>query len=167
MINSNILNELNEQINKEFYSAYLYLEISNYFNSINFEGFEKWFSLQALEEQDHAIKIINYIKQNDEKPVLKQINAPSIKIQSPLFALENALKHEQYITGSINEIYSLAISSNDYRTMKFLDWFIEEQAEEEGTTLKLINKFKMFCDTPAGLYSVDKELGQRIYQRKS
>lgn len=166
MIDSNILNVLNDQVNKEFYSAYLYLEISNYFSSLNLDGFTKWYRIQALEEQDHAMKIINYIISNNEKPILKQIDSPNIKIDTPIYALESAFKHEQYITSSINEIYSLAISSNDFRTMKFLDWFIEEQAEEEETAGALINKFNFLNNNQSGLYILNQELDKRSYERK-
>lgn len=152
---------INDQITKEFYSAYLYLDISNYFSEKGLDGFAHWYEVQAREEQEHAMKFYGYLHDNNEKVKLGAIDAPATSFKTIKSALDTAFKHEQYVTDLINKIYEAADKAKDYRTKNFLGWFIEEQCEEEKNAQELVDKFALFGDDKQALYLLDKELDKR------
>lgn len=163
MINEKVANLLNEQINKELYSAYLYLDMANYYIDNGLDGFANWFKVQAQEERDHAMLFMQYMQNNQETVTLESIKAPDIEFTDFAAPLNESLKHEQYVTASINNIYDAAYQIKDFRTMQFLDWFIKEQGEEEKNADDLITKYKLFGTDPKGLYMLNSELGSRVY----
>ncbi len=122
---------LNDQINKEFYSAYLYLDIANFYSDKGLDGFANWYEIQAREEQDHAMLIYQYLHNNNQKVTLEAIAKPDKAFSTLMDPLQVAYEHEQYVTALINAIYGAAQSANDFRTVQFLDWFVKEQGEEE------------------------------------
>ncbi len=156
-------NLLNEQIQKEIYSAYLYLEMSNFYKEKGLDGFASWFYIQMQEELSHAMLIRTYLQDNDCALTLLPIDAPDkkfIELDSPIKA---AFEHEKYVTASINNIVSQANSEDDYRSLEFLNWFVTEQAEEESNFISLIKRFNLFGSDPRGLYMLDGELGARVF----
>ena len=161
MISKKLEDALNEQINKEFYSAYLYLGMAAHFESEGLKGFAKWMRVQALEEQGHAMKLYDYLFSVDAKPVLKAIKeAPVHYEKPPVEVIQEVLKHEQYVTASINSLYELALAEKDYKTQVFLQWFINEQVEEEENDRNILDVFK-HINGNAGLPILDKALGER------
>ena len=152
---------LNEQINKEMYSAYLYLDIENYFSERGLDGFAHWYMQQASEEMEHAMKIYNYLHEEEEKITLEAIAKPDCSFQNDREPLEAALEHEQFITDSIHTIYEAADEVKDFRTMRFLDWFVTEQAEEEVNAKDLLSKYDLFGEDARSLYLLNAELGGR------
>ena len=134
---------INQQVNKEFYSAYLYLDIANYYINTGLEGFGNWYTVQAQEEQDHAMLFIQYLQQNGIPVTLEAIAKPDKVFHSPLDPLLIGAEHERYVTSLIHDIYEAAYTVRDFRTMQFLDWFVKEQGEEEANAETLINKFKL------------------------
>lgn len=163
MINKKVSELLNQQVNKEFYSAYLYLDISNYYDSLNLNGFANWFMIQAKEEQDHAMLFYRYLHNNNEKVTLSAVEKPDKVFADKVSPLKITLEHEKYVTSLINEIYSAAVDAKDFRTMQVLDWFVKEQGEEEKNALDLIAKMDMFGEDAKGLYMLNSELGTRVY----
>ena len=158
---------LNQQINKEFYSAYLYLEFSNYFKANNLDGFANWYMIQAQEERDHAILFYTYL-QNESMPVtLEAIAKPDKTFDSHMAVLEAGLEHEEYVTSLINDIYAAAYDVKDFRTMQFLDWFVKEQGEEETNANDMIAKMQLFGSDPKSLYMLNQELAARVYTAPS
>ena len=158
---------LNQQINKEFYSAYLYLEFSNYFKANNLDGFANWYMIQAQEERDHAILFYTYL-QNESMPVtLEAIAKPDKTFDSHMAVLEAGLEHEKYVTSLINDIYGAAYDVRDFRTMQFLDWFVKEQGEEETNAKDMITKMELFGSDPKSLYMLNQELAARVYTAPS
>ena len=153
---------LNEQITKEFYSAYLYLNMSLYYSDRGLDGFANWFRVQAQEERDHALLFIDYMEQNDMEITLGDVTKPEGKFDSFMAPFELTLQHEKYVTRLINQIYSAAEKAQDFRTTQFLDWFVSEQAEEEATATDLIKRMRLFGDGMA-LYMMDAELKSRVY----
>ena len=123
-MNAKVHELLNAQINKEFYSAYLYLEISNYFDERGLDGFANWYMVQAQEERDHAMLFFTYLQNNSQKITLDAIAKPDVKIEADMDALQASLKHELYVTSLINDIYAAAYEVKDFRTLQFLDWFV-------------------------------------------
>ena len=152
---------LKEQINKEFYSAYLYLAMSNYYYGENLDGFGHWFEVQAREEQEHAMKILKYLQDNGVKVDLAAIAAPGADFSDYRAPLTAALKHEQYVTSLIHAIYKQARDSDDFRACQFLEWFVAEQGEEEKSTADLIAKFDLLGGDAKGLYLLNAELKNR------
>lgn len=167
MLNPRIAKMLNEQINREFYSSYLYLDMANYYYDNNLKGFGNWFDIQTQEEYAHAMLFLKYMLNNGEKVTLDTIAAPDIKFNGMKDPLSAALEHEYFITKSINDIYAEAYSLKDFRTMQFLDWFVKEQGEEEQNTEELVKRFDMFGSDPKSLYLLDSELGSRTYKAPS
>jgi ferritin len=167
MLDSRVVELLNQQINKEFYSAYLYLDFSNYYYDIGLDGFGNWYRIQAQEERDHAMLFLQYLQNNGEKITLEAIVKPSVELVSAKAILGEGLKHEQYVTSLIHNIYDVAYSVKDFRTMQFLDWFVKEQGEEETNADNLVKKFELFGDDPKSLYMLDNELGARVYAAPS
>ena len=158
---------INQQVNKEFYSAYLYLDIANYYINTGLEGFGNWYTVQAQEERDHAMLFIQYLQQNGIPVTLEAIAKPDKVFHSPLDPLLIGAEHERYVTSLIHDIYEAAYTVRDFRTMQFLDWFVKEQGEEEANAETLINKFKLFGDDPKSLYLLNQELATRVYSTPS
>lgn len=167
MLDKKVVELLNQQVNKEFYSAYLYLAFSNYYEDEGLGGFSNWYKIQAQEERDHAVLFIQYLQNNGEKVVLDAIDKPAVEKEDAKAILAQGLKHEQYVTGLIHGIYDAAYSIKDFRTMQFLDWFVKEQGEEETNAENLVKKFELFGDDPKSLYMLDNELGARVYSAPS
>ena len=163
MLNQEVVKLLNEQINKELYSAYLYLDMANYYADQTLNGFENWFFVQTQEERDHALLFRQYLLDNGESVVLTGIGAPDGKYSDFREPLVKAFEHEKYVTASINKIYESAFKISDFRTMQFLDWFIKEQGEEEKNADDNIKRFDLFASEPKGLYMLDNEMKARVY----
>lgn len=167
MLDNEVSKLLNEQINKEFYSAYLYLDFSNYYQEQGLEGFANWYLIQAQEERDHAMLMLKYLQNNGEKVTLETIAKPDKTYNLLNDALIYALEHERYVTSSIHNIYDVAHKVKDYRTMQFLDWFVKEQGEEEKNAEDMVKKFELFGVDPHSLYMLDNELKARVYTAPS
>ena len=166
-MNEKIANLLNQQINKEFYSAYLYLDIHNHYDSLDLDGYANYYLIQAQEERDHAMLFMKYMQINGMKVTLEAIEKPNETFSGVLEPLEVVAKHERYVTELINNIYHECREAHDYRTMKFLDWFINEQMEEEDNADSMINHYKLFGSDPKGLYSLDQKYAGRVYNAPS
>ncbi len=162
MLHEKVATLLNEQINKEFYSAYLYLDFANYYASEGLEGFENWFVIQAQEEQDHAMLFRQYLLNNGHSISMGALKDPSATYSDYLEPLKAALEHEKYITSSINDIYTQALAVKDYRTVQFLDWFVKEQGEEEKNAEDNIRKYELF-GSGKGLFMLDQSLKARVH----
>ena len=162
-MNDKIAALLNQQINKEFYSAYLYLDMSNYYDDLDLDGYANYYNVQAQEERDHALLFMKYMQTNGLKVTLEAIDKPDAAYASILDPLEAAAEHERYVTALINEIYHACHEAKDYRTMKFLDWFVDEQMEEEDAANSMISRYKLFGGDPRGLYLLDQEYAGRVY----
>ena len=158
---------LNDQINKELYSAYLYLDMANFYSAKGLDGFANWYEIQAKEEQDHAMLIYKYLHNNSQPVTLEAIAKPDKEFKTLMDPLKAAHVHEQYVTGLINNIYAAAQAVNDYRTVQFLDWFVKEQGEEEKNSSDLITKLELFGSDPKGLYMLNSELAGRVYSAPS
>ena len=167
MLNEKVVALLNDQINKEFYSAYLYLDFSNFYEDKGLDGFANWYRIQAQEERDHALLFYDYLHNNSEKVTLGAIAAPDVELKELADPLQEGLKHEQYVTDLIHTIYAAAKEVNDFRTMQFLDWFVKEQGEEEKNANDLITKMELFGSDPRSLYLLDQELAARVYTAPS
>ena len=158
---------LNDQINKEFYSAYLYLDMANFYASKGLDGFANWYEIQAKEEQDHAMLFYQYMHNNSEAVTLDAIAKPDKVYTELIDPLKAALEHEKYVTSLINAIYAAAQAANDFRTMQFLDWFVKEQGEEEKTAEDMVKKMELFGGDPKGLYMLNSEMAARTYSAPS
>nr|WP_317325347.1 ferritin [uncultured Flavonifractor sp.] len=167
MLDQKVADLLNQQVNKEFYSAYLYLDFSLYYEEIGLDGFSNWFLIQAQEERDHAMLFLQYLQNNGCKVALDTIQKPDKVLQDKLEVLEFSLEHERYVTSLIHAIYDAAQSVKDFRTMQFLDWFVKEQGEEEKNAEDNIKKMKLFGDDAKGLYMLNSEMAARVYSAPS
>ena len=154
---------INEQINAEFYSAYLYLSFADYYEEEGLEGYANFYEIQAAEERDHALIFRNYLHDNGEKVKLTAVAQPDKTFANFTEPLKEGLKHEKYVTALINKIYDAAHEAKDYRTMNFLDWFIQEQQEEEDTADTMIRKMELFGSDAKALYDLDQEYAARTY----
>lgn len=163
MINNEVAKVLNEQVNKELYSAYLYLSMSAYFSDIGLLGFANWMRVQAQEEQAHAMLVYDFIVNRSAKVTLDKISAPKTEWQSTLEAMEDVLKHECFITESINNIISVAETNKDRATMSYFQWFVDEQVQEEASAVDLISKLKLIGEDKSALYMLDKDLSARVF----
>lgn len=163
MISQQIVNMLNSQLNKELYSAYLYMDMANYFNNLGLTGFANWFFVQTQEERDHAMFFRTFMLEQDVDIRLDAIEAPAGGYEDTMDVLRQTLEHEQLITASINTIYALAAKENNFLVMQFLNWFIKEQGEEEMNATDLIRRYELFGTDAKGLYLLDQELGTRVY----
>ena len=158
---------LNNQINKEFYSAYLYLEFSNYFKAKGLDGFANWYMIQAQEERDHALLFYQYLQNNNMPVTLEAIDSPKREFADNMAVLKAGLEHEEYVTSLIHDIYAAAYEVRDFRAMQFLDWFVKEQGEEETNANDMITKMELFGSDPRGLYLLNQELAARVYSAPS
>ena len=166
-MNAKVHELLNQQINKELYSAYLYLDFSNYFKARGLDGFANWYMIQAQEERDHAMLFYQYLQNEGQKVTLEAIGKPDKEIKCDMDVLRAGLEHEKYVTSLINDIYSAAYEIKDFRTMQFLDWFVKEQGEEETNANDLITKMELFGSDPRSLYMLNSELATRVYAAPS
>lgn len=167
MLNEKVRALLNDQINKELYSAYLYLDFSIYYDRQGLDGFANWYKIQAQEERDHAMLILEYLQNNSEKVELLPVAKPDKEPKSLMDPLKMSLEHEQYVTALINNIYGEAYALKDFRTMQFLDWFVKEQLEEEKNSEDMITKMELFGNDSKGLYMLDTEYAARVYTAPS
>ena len=158
---------LNQQVNKEFYSAYLYLDMANYYIDMDLDGFGNWYTIQAQEERDHAMLFMQYLQNNGVKVTLDAIDKPDKVFKKPIDPLVAAAEHERYVTDLIHTIYEAALKVKDFRTMQFLDWFVKEQGEEEKNADGMVKKFELFGDDPKSLYLLHQELAGRVYSAPS
>ena len=161
MLTTSMQKAINHQIADEFNASYLYLSMSAYCESIGFQGFAKWLRKQSQEEVGHAMKLISYMNDQFSRVVLQEIYEPEKTFGSLTDMMEQALLHEQEISECIYKLCELAEAEEDYTTQNFLDWFIEEQLEEEKTVGDVVEKLRIFGETKSSLYLIDQELGQR------
>lgn len=163
MINEKIAKLINEQVNKELYSGYLYLDFANYYADEGLDGFAHWYEIQAQEERDHALMMRRYLIDNGVKVTFGEIAKPDKQFKEHIDPLNAGLEHEQYVTSLINNIYREAFAINDFKTMQFLDWFIKEQGEEEKNAEDMVKKMQLYGHDAKGLYSLNQELAGRVY----
>ncbi len=163
MISKVLQNAINAQINRELFSEYLYLSMSAWFARENLDGFANWMSVQAQEEHFHAMKFFNYLIERGGQVILEQIDKPDSEFEYPLKAFEMTLEHEQFISKNINDLMDIAIQENDHAARSFLQWYVDEQVEEESTADKLLSQLKMIGDRIEGVLMLDRELAQRVY----
>jgi len=161
MLSEKLQNALNEQINKELYSAYLYLSMSAYCEAENLPGFADWMRVQAQEEVAHAMRFFDYVNARGGRVVLKAIEMPPPIWKSPLEMFQQVLEHERKVTGMINRLYELASKENDHATQIELQWFITEQVEEEESAGQVVEQLKRVFEQPMGLFMLDRQLGER------
>lgn len=161
MLSKQIEQVLNDQINAEFYSSYLYMSMAAYFRSIKLNGFATWMEKQAKEEEEHALKIYEYVNKRNGTVILKSVKEPPSEWNSPLNVFEATYTHEQEVTKSIERIFSLAEGEKDHATASFIQWFIDEQVEEEYSVLQILEKLRMIKDSVQGLMILDGEIGKR------
>ncbi len=167
MLDEKVAALLNEQVNKEFYSAYLYLDFANFYKDKSLDGYANWYEIQAKEEMDHAMMMVRYLQDNEHKVVLEAIDKPAHTLDKLDDPLRAGLEHERYVTSLIHAIYDAAYEIKDFRTMRFLDWFVEEQGEEEKNAADMISRYDLFGHDPKGLYELDNEYKSRTYSPAS
>ncbi|HHS14467.1 MAG TPA: ferritin [bacterium] len=163
MLKDKMQKALNGQINKEMYSAYLYMAMSAYSESRGWPGFANWFFVQYQEEMEHAMRIYHYMQEQGARVELEAIEKPQLDFGSPMEMFQATLKHEQFITKSIHELVDLAIDLKDHATQIFLQWFVTEQVEEESNDHAILDKLSLMGAEGRGLYMLDRELGSRTY----
>jgi len=163
MIGKKMEKALNDQINAELYSAYIYLAMAAYFESENLAGMAAWMRAQTQEETVHAMKMFDFVNERGGRVTLKAIEQPAKGWKSALEAFEAAYKHEQYVTGRINKLVDLAIQEKDHATNAFLQWFVNEQVEEETSVDAVVQTLKMAANAPGALFMIDRELGRRTF----
>ena len=166
-MNNKVHELLNDQINKEFYSAYIYLDFANYFKARGLDGFANWYLIQAQEERDHAMLFYQFLQNESKEVTLLAIDKPDKVFKSHMDVLEAGLEHEKYVTSLIHDIYAEAHKDHDFRTMQFLDWFVKEQGEEETNANDMITKMELFGTDARGLYLLNQELAARVYSAPS
>lgn len=167
MLDNTVRQLLNEQVTKEFYSAYLYLDFANYYADAGLDGFAHWYEIQAQEERDHAMMMRRYLLDNGERVLFAAIEKPDKLYENDAAPVKAGLAHEQLVTASINTIYAAAFSAKDFKTMQFLDWFVKEQGEEEKNAEDLVKKMQLFGGDPKSLYLLNSELAARVYTAPS
>jgi ferritin len=161
MLKDSVLNAINEQINAEMYSSYLYLAMSAHFEAANLSGCAHWTRLQAQEELSHAMKFFDYVNDQGCAVTLKAIAQPPTTYGSPLAIFQQVLQHEQKVTALIHGIYDTAVKENDYASQSMLQWFVNEQVEEEKNATQIVEELKLVGDSGASLFLVDRQLGAR------
>ena len=167
MLSKKVADLLNNQVNKELYSAYLYLDFENFYKDKSLDGFANWYNVQVQEEVSHAQLLMQYLQDNDVSVVLEAIDKPNVPLSDLMDPLNAAYKHEQYVTELIHNCYAAAYDERDFRTMQFLDWFVKEQGEEEKNASDMISKFNLFGHDAKGLYDLDAEYKTRTYTAPS
>ena len=161
MLSQRMQDALNQQIEREFYSSFVYLAMSAHFEHGNLPGLARWMRLQASEEHGHAMKIFDHILDRGGRVAMPAIAMPPAKFDSTLSVFEQALLHERAVTRSIHDLYELAVQERDYPARVFLDWFVNEQVEEEKSAELVVEQLKMIGDDQPALLLLDRELGQR------
>jgi ferritin len=161
MLSKTLLDEMNEQIKHELYSAYLYLSMAAQSEAMNLPGFAHWMRLQAQEEVGHAMRFYDFIYDRGGRVVLQAIDQPPSEFASPLAMFEQTLEHERKVTARINHIYSLAVQEKDFASQSFLNWFVDEQVEEEKNASLILETLKMIGEKGHALVMLDRELGKR------
>ena len=154
---------INDQLNFELYSSYLYLSMSSYLKSLNLNGFANWMEIQVQEEVAHAMKLYNFLQDRGGNVEFEAIAKPRATWDSPLSVFEDTLKHEKMVTNRINNLVDLALELRDHATNAHLQWFISEQVEEESNALSILQQVKLADGAPNGLFMLDRELAQRVY----
>ena len=167
MLKKEISELINTQVNKELYSAYLYLDFANFFHDKGLDGFANWYEIQTQEERDHAMLMRTYLINNGDSVTFDAVAKPDVEKTDVMTILKAALKHEQYVTSLINNIYAAADAAKDYRTMQFLDWFVKEQGDEEKNADDMIKKYELYGSDAKGLYALNQELLGRVYAAPS
>jgi len=162
MVTEKMQSALNDQLNKELFSSYLYLSMAAYFEAESYSGMARWMYLQAEEEHQHALKFYDYLIKVGGRVKFTAIEEPQFEWESPAAAFQAAFEHEQFISKSINELVDLAMNEKDHATATFLHWFVDEQVEEEATVSEIVDNFKMIGDSKSALFMLDRELGQRV-----
>ena len=163
MMSKKMADAINEQINAEFYSAFLYLSMATKLEDTTFPGFANWMRVQYKEEVFHAMKLLNHMVERGERVYLKQIDAPETEWDGPYAMWAAAFEHEVKVTGLINALMRIAVDEDDFASQQFLQWYVEEQVEEEDNTSTVRDKIAMVQDMPGGLYMLDQEMAQRVY----
>ena len=163
MISKKLNDAINEQINRELYSEYLYSSMRAWFAAQSLDGFANWMEVQVREEHAHGMGFYQYILERGGRVILKAIAQPPADFKTPLNAFKETLKHENYITKSINELMDLAIKEKDHALKSFLQWYVDEQVEEEANDEKILNMLERVKDSTEGLFFIDKELSARVY----
>jgi ferritin len=163
MLNEKLESAINSQINFELYSSYIYLAMSAHFMSLNLKGFANWMSVQAQEEIIHAMKFYNYVNERGGRVVLQTVKEPPKEWKSPLDAFETAYKHETVVSSRINAIVDLAIVEKDHMSVSFLQWFVNEQVEEEANAKEIADQLRLANDAPQFIFMLDRELGTRAF----
>lgn len=166
-LSAHVAKLLDEQVNKELFSAYLYLAFANHYDDHGLKGFAHWYMVQAREEVSHAKILRRYLLDNGSPISLLTIAAADVSFANDMGPLKKGLEHEQYVTASINECYAAAEDAHDLRTMQLLDWFVKEQGEEETTAEDMIKNMELFGENPQGLYMLDREYASRSYEDPS
>jgi len=163
MIKDNVRDAINTQMNREFYSSFLYLSMAAYFESMNLKGFSRWMQVQAGEEHAHGMKFFDYLVDQGARISMAAIEAPAGEWDTPLAAFEHALGHEQKVTARIHDLMELALSEMDHATAAMLQWFVSEQVEEEAQAGEIVFKMKLASAEKSAvlLYLLDHELGKR------
>ncbi|MEJ2627063.1 MAG: ferritin [bacterium] len=163
MISQKMQDAINQQINKELYSEYLYLSMAAYFSAQGRSGFEKFLLLQAAEERFHALKFYHFVNERGGRVYFQKIDQPETEFKSPVSVFEKALEHEQYVSSLINKLMDIAIKENDHASKSFLTWYVDEQVEEEDSMDTIVNKLKIIKGQGNGLLMLDKELAARTF----
>ncbi|MCF7936573.1 MAG: ferritin [Synergistales bacterium] len=161
MLSEKLWDALNDQVNAELHSAYVYLSMASWLEDASFQGMAKWMKAQANEEMEHAMKFYGYINDRRSRVELKPIDGPKTSWNSPLEAFEDAFEHEQYISGRIHSLLDIAHEERDYPTQEFLQWFVKEQVEEEASVDEVVQQLKMVQESRNGLFMLDRKLGER------
>ena len=163
MINDKLCSALNKQINAELFSSYLYLSMSAWFEGKSLSGFAKWMRVQAEEENFHAMKMFDYVHERGGRVDLQTIEKPEADWESPLSVVEAVLKHEELVTSLINDLVDVSMDVRDHAGTYFLQWYVEEQVEEESNVGTLLERMKMIADDSAGMFALDMELAKRVF----
>lgn len=167
MLTKKLQDALNDQINREFFAEYLYLSMSAYMESVEMEGFANYFNVQAQEEHFHAMKMFNFVHDKGGRVILKALKEPRSDFKSVLNVIEESLKHEKMVTKAINDLMDVAIAENDHSVKSFLEWYVDEQVEEEATISRLLAKMKLIKGEGLGLLTLDDQMGMRKYEVKN
>lgn len=163
MLNEKMQDAINKQINAELFSSYLYLSMNAWFESMNLKGFSNWMKVQAQEEADHAMRFYDYVINRGGRVKLSKVDGPPMEWKSPLDAFEAVYKHEQKVTGMINDLVNLSIEEKDHASNTMLQWFVNEQVEEEANASDIIGKLKLIGKEGSGIFMLDRELATRVY----
>ena len=163
MLKKKMLKALNNQINAEMYSSYLYLSMESYFQSVSLSGFASWMRGQVQEELFHGMKFYDFVNERGGRVTLDAIAKPDSDWKTPLAAFEHILKHEQMVTSMINDLMDLAIAEQDHATKIFLQWFVSEQVEEEATVGEVVDKLRLIKNESSGLFFLDAEMSKRVF----